>query len=48
MSISQAVQKLSPGKEKKTFGFCDLDLDSMTFTLEIEVDMIVTYVHAKN
>ena len=45
--ISQAVQKLSSGKENKTFGFCDLDLDPMTFTSELDLDMVVTYVHAK-
>ena len=47
-SISKAVQKLSSGKEKKTFGCCDLDLDPMTFTSELDLDMVVTYLHAKN
>ena len=47
-SISQAAQKLSSGKENKTFGCCDLDLDPMTFTSELDLDMVVTYLHAKN
>ena len=47
-SISQAVQKLSSGKENETFGCCDLDLDPMTFTSELDVDMVVTYLHAKH
>ena len=46
-SISQAVQKLSSGKENETLGCCDLDLDPMTFTSELDVDMVVTYLHAK-
>ena len=47
-SISQAVQRVSSGKEKKTFGCCDLDLVPMNFTSELDVDMVVTYLHAKN
>ena len=47
-SISQAVQKLSSGKENETFGCCDLDLDPITFTSELDVDMVVTNLHAKN
>ena len=47
-SIGQAVQKLSSGKENETFGCCDLELDHMTFTSELDVDMIVAYFHAKN
>ena len=47
-SISQAVQKLSSGKENETFGYCDLDFDPMTFTSEPDIDMVVTYLHAKN
>ena len=46
-SIGQAVQKLSSGKENETFGCCDLDLDPMTFILELDLDMVVTYLHAK-
>ena len=46
-SIGDAVLKLS-GKENETFGCCDLDLDPMTFTSELDVDTVVTYVHAKN
>ena len=45
--ISQAVQKLSSGKENKTFGCCDLDRDPMTFTSELNLDKLVTYLHAK-
>ena len=49
-SIGQAVQKLSSEKKemKLTFGFWDLALDSMTFTSELDLDMVVTYLHAKN
>ena len=47
-SIGQAVQKLSSGKENITFGFCDLALDPITFTSELDLDIIVTYLHAKN
>ena len=47
-SIGQAVQKLSSGKENETFGCCDLALDPMTFTSELDEDMVVTYLHAKN
>ena len=46
-SIGQAVQKLSSGKETQTFGCCDLDLDPMTFTSELDLDMVVTYLLAK-
>ena len=27
---------------------CDLDLDPLTFISEVDLDMIVTYLHAKN
>ena len=47
-SIDQAVQMLSSGKENETFGCCDLALDLMTFILELDLDRIVTYSHAKN
>ena len=47
-SIGQAVQKLSSGKENETFGCCDFALDPMTFTSELDLDMVVTYLHAKN
>ena len=33
---------------KLTFGCCDLALDPMTFTSELVLDMVVTYLHAKN
>ena len=33
---------------KLTFGCCDLTLDHMTFTSEVDLDMVVTYLHAKN
>ena len=33
---------------KLTFGCCDLALDPMTFTSELDLDMVVTYLHAKN
>ena len=29
-------------------GCCDLELDPMTFTSELDLDMVVTYLHAKN
>ena len=47
-SIGQVVLKLSSGKENKTFGFCDLDLNPMNFTSKHGLHMVVTYVHAKN
>ena len=47
-SIGHAVQKLSSGKIKLTFGSCDLTLDPMTFTSELDLDMVVNYLHAKN
>ena len=47
-SIGQVVQKLSFRKENETFGCCDLALDPMTFTLELDLDMVVTYSYAKN
>ena len=49
-SIVQAVQKLSSGKKemKLTFGCCDLALDPMTFTLELNLDIVVACLHAKN
>ena len=46
-SIGQAVQKLSSGKMKLSFGCCDLALDPATFTSELYLDMAVAYVHAK-
>ena len=33
---------------KLTFGYCDLALDIVTFKSELDLDMVVTYVHAKN
>ena len=47
-SIAQTVQKLSSGKEKETFGCYDFGLDPMIFTSELDVDMVVTYMHTKN
>ena len=47
-SMGDAAQKLSSGIENETFGCCDIDLDPMTFTSELNVDMVVTYLHAKN
>ena len=47
-SIDHAVQKSSSGKENETFACCDLAVDSMTFTSELDLDMVVTYVHAKH
>ena len=32
----------------KLFGCCDLALDPMTFTSDHDLDMVVTYLHAKN
>ena len=42
------VEKLSFGKENRTFGCCDLDLDPMTFTSEQDLDMAMSYLHPKN
>ena len=47
-SIGQAVQKLSSRTKNETFGCCDLALYPMTFTSELDLDMVVTYLHAKN
>ena len=33
---------------KLTLGCCDLALDLVTFTSEPDLDMVVTYWHAKN
>ena len=33
---------------KQSFGRCDLALDPMTFTSELDLDMVVTYLLAKN
>ena len=46
-SIGQVVQKLS-SRKNETFGWCDLALDPMTFTAELDLDMVVIYLHAKN
>ena len=47
--MGQAVQKLSSGqnKMKLTFSCCDLALGDMTFVSELDLDMVVTYLHAK-
>ena len=48
-SVDRAVQKLwLVGKKYETFGCCDLAFDPMTFTSELDLDMVVTYLHAKN
>ena len=39
---------LDPEKENQTFGCCDLALDLMTFISELDLDMVVTYLYAKN
>ena len=36
------------GEKNETFGCCDLALEPMTFTAELDLDMVVTYLHAKN
>ena len=46
--ISQAVKKLSSRKLNIIFGYCDLDLDLMTFTSEHDLDMIVNYLLGKD
>ena len=33
---------------KLTFGCCDLALDLVTFRSELDLDRVVTYLHAKN
>ena len=33
---------------KLTFGCCDLALDPMTFTSELDLDIVVTYWHARH
>ena len=33
---------------KLTFGCCDLALYPVTFTAELDLDVVVTYLHAKN
>ena len=35
-------------KKNETFGCCDVALDPTTFTLELDQDMVMTYLHAKN
>ena len=35
-------------KKYETFDCCDLALDPVTFTPELDLDMIMTYLHAKN
>ena len=42
--------KVNIGKKemKLTFGCCDLALGPMTLTSELDLDMVVTYLHAKN
>ena len=49
-SMGQAVQKLwcDENGKNETFGCCDLALDPMTFTSELDQDMVVTYLHAKH
>ena len=33
---------------KLTFGCCDLALDLVTFRSKLDLDMVVSYLHAKN
>ena len=33
---------------KVTFGCCDLAVDPMTFTSELDLDMVVIYLHTIN
>ena len=33
---------------KLTFGYCNLAVDLMTFTSELDLDIVVTNLHAKN
>ena len=40
-SIGQVVQKLTSGNENETFGCCDLAFNPMTFTSELDLDMVV-------
>ena len=48
-SIGEAVQmSLAYPEMKLTFGCCDLALDPMTFTSELDLDVVVTYWLAKN
>ena len=35
-------------KKNKTFGCCDLAVDPRTFTSELDLVMVVTYLLAKN
>ena len=46
-SIGQVVPTLTSGNENETFGCCDLALDPMTFTSELNLDMVVTYLYYK-
>ena len=47
-SIGLAVQKLWLVKKNETFGCCDLALDLMTLSSELDLNMVVTYLNAKN
>ena len=47
-TIGQVVQKLWLVGKNETFGCCDLALGPMTLTSESDLDMVVTYLHAKN
>ena len=47
-SIGQVVQKLSSRKVKITFGCCDLALDPMTFTSQLDIGMVVANLHTRN
>ena len=47
-SIGEAVPKLSSRNENETFGCCDLAFDPMTFTSELDLDMVGFYLHDKN
>ena len=47
--MSSGLKVIIWTKEMKlTFGCCDLALDPMTLISELDLDMAVTYLHAKN
>ena len=49
LKIRSISSKVMVGlKKNETFGCCDLALDPVTFTSEFDLDMVVTYLHAKN
>ena len=42
------MQQECPSVEDQPPTCSDLDLDPMTFTSELDLDMVATYLHAKN